>query len=211
MNLPSILPTALALSLLATACAAPASSPAGPGSPSATSPPPSASPRSSPPPSASSDASPSPTASAPVGLTSDPLHLVELRDVRNGATFTLGQLAAEKPLLLEMMAIWCTNCRAQMHRVVEAHEMADFHSVGLDVDATEIGADLRDYAEREGFDWPFAMADRDVAVLLRERFGLQVLNPPNTPMVLLFPDGSVRLLDFGGYSVDELVAQIEAG
>jgi thiol-disulfide isomerase/thioredoxin len=157
------------------------------------------------------EASTAPSESQVAGLTSDPLHTVVLRDVRTGSEFTLGQLAAEKPVLLETMAIWCSSCRAQMHRVVEAHALADFHSVGIDVDASEIGADLKAYVEDQGFDWPFAMADAELAAMLRDRFGNLVLNPPSTPMAILFPDGSIRPLDFGGYSVEALVAELTAG
>ncbi|HUG94700.1 MAG TPA: hypothetical protein VMK30_00995, partial [Pleomorphomonadaceae bacterium] len=70
-------------------------------------------------------------------LDSDPLHAIELFDVNSQTAFTLGALAAERPVLLEMMAIWCTNCRAQQHEVVAAHEIAEFHSVSLDVDPNE--------------------------------------------------------------------------
>ncbi|MGH2455467.1 MAG: TlpA family protein disulfide reductase, partial [Candidatus Limnocylindria bacterium] len=164
-------------------------------------------------------ASPPPTASAvesgggqpsPTALAGDPLHGLVLRDVRDGTEFTLGQLAADKPVLLEAMAIWCTNCRAQMHRVVEAHRMVDFHSVGVDVDPSELAGDLKAYVEAQGFDWPFVMADAELATLLRQHDS-GFLFPPNTPMLLLLPDGSVRPLDFGGYSVDELVAEISGG
>lgn len=161
--------------------------------------------------SAAPDPTGTPAETQDAGLTRDPLHTVVLRDVRNGNEFTLGQLAAEKPVLLETMAIWCTSCRAQMHRVVEAHGIADFHSVGIDVDASEQPADLKAYAEAEGYDWPFAMASAELAGMLRDRFGNQVLNPPSTPMAILFPDGSIRQLDFGGYGVEELVAELGAG
>jgi len=117
-------------------------------------------------------------------------------------------------VLFETMAVWCTNCRAQMHQVIDAHGMADFTSVGLDVDPTELPNDLKQYVEAQGFDWRFATATAEVATQLRERFGSQVLNPPSTPMILFFPDGSVRALDFGrpgGYSAEELAAQIAAG
>lgn len=158
--------------------------------------------------SASASESATATATPAAALASDPLHGIMLTDVRNGTSLTLGQLAAEKPLLLETMAIWCTNCRAQMHRVIEAHGVADFHSVGIDVDPSERAEDLRTYVEREGFDWPFAMADATVADTLRDRLGQAFMFPPNTPMVLLMPDGEVRPLEFGGYSVDELLAEL---
>jgi hypothetical protein len=205
--------TVIASLLLLTACSAGASPEESVGSsPSAVTPAPTASAGETDAQSATASASESATVTATpaAALTSDPLHGIVLTDVRSGATLTLGQLAAEKPLLLETMAIWCTNCRAQMHRVIEAHGVADFHSVGIDVDPSERAEDLRAYVEREGFDWPFAMADATVADTLRDRLGQAFMFPPNTPMVLLMPDGEVRPLEFGGYSVDELLAELGA-
>jgi len=144
-------------------------------------------------------------------LTSDPLHGVELFDVNSETAFTLGDLAAERPVLLEMMAIWCTNCRAQQHEVVAAHDLVEFHSVSLDVDPNERPGDLAAYSADMGFAWRFAMANQTLAAALRDRFGSAVLNPPSTPMVLLFPDGSVRALEFRAYSAAELAAEIAAG
>jgi hypothetical protein len=127
----------------------------------------------------------------------DPLHALVLRDVRSQTEFTLGQLVAERPVLLEPMAIWCVNCRGQQHQVVEAHGLADFHSVSLDVDPNERPEDLAAYADQEGFDWRFAVADADLARLLRERFGSAVLNPPSMPKILFRTDGSVELIGLG--------------
>lgn len=85
---------------------------------------------------------------------------VRLTDVRSGVAFTLGQLAAENdaPILLEPMAIWCSNCRAQQQEVKRAHERGTFVSVSLDVDLSETPGDPARYADGEGFDWHFAMA-----------------------------------------------------
>lgn len=120
-----------------------------------------------------------------------------LRDVRTGAEFTIGELAATRPVLLETMAIWCTNCRGQQHQVVEAHGLAEFDSISLDVDPNERADDLADYAEREGFDWRFAVADAELAKMLRDRFGTAVLNPPSMPKILFRTDGSVGLIGLG--------------
>ena len=142
----------------------------------------------------------------------DPLLTFELVDVRSGATFTLGELAAEKPVLVETMAIWCTTCLAQQGAVVDAHAIADFHSVGIDVDPNERAADLAEYAEREGFDWLFAMADQQLVGLLTERYGFGVTNPPSTPTFVVSTDGSIRALEFGRVrSPEELVAELAAG
>jgi hypothetical protein len=109
------------------------------------------------------------------------------------------------------MAIWCTNCRAQQRQVIAAHELAEFTSVSLDVDPNERPDDLARYSVDNGFNWRFALANQALASTLRDRFGPAVLNPPSTPMVLLFPDGTVRALEFRAYSAEELAAEIAAG
>lgn len=138
----------------------------------------------------------------------DPLLAYELVDVRSGEVFTLGELAVEGPVLLESMAIWCTTCLQQQRQVVEAHELAEFHSVGIDVDPNERPDDLADYAEREGFDWHFAMADAGLIDLLADRFGFAVSNPPSTPTFVVSTDG-IRALEFGRVrSAIELVDEL---
>jgi hypothetical protein len=129
----------------------------------------------------------------------DALLDTRLTDVRSGETFTLGQLAAtEGPVLLEPMAIWCSNCRAQQHEIVRAREANDgFASVSLDVDLSEAPEDLARYADAEGFAWRFAMADADLYRLLQERFGIAATNPPSTPLIVVERDGAVRPLEFG--------------
>ena len=149
---------------------------------------------------------------SPLGaLDSHPLHGIVMVDVRGQAELTLGELAADKPVIVETMAIWCTNCRAQMHQVVAAHELADFHSLSIDVEAYEAPADLAAYAEQEGFDWPFVKADAELATLLRAEFGTAVLNPPSMPKILLRPDGSVELVGLGEeLSAAEIAALVDA-
>ena len=110
--------------------------------PTATSVPPSAS--AAPPeatPSGSAGAATQEPTPTPVAF-DDALLAIELRDVRTGEAFTLGELAADAPVIVETMAIWCTNCRQQMHQVTAAHELAEFHSVSIDVEPTEIAEDL---------------------------------------------------------------------
>lgn len=147
------------------------------------------------------------TASAPGSSDPSALATLVIRDVRSGAEFTLGQLAAERPVLLETMAIWCVNCRGQQHEVVDAHDLADFDSVSLDVDPNERPEDLANYADREGFDWRFAVADAALAQMLRDQFGTAVLNPPSMPKILFRTDGSVELIGIGEQlSASELAA-----
>jgi thiol-disulfide isomerase/thioredoxin len=194
------------MALILVACSAPATEGAGAGdsipASGTTSAP------SSPP--ATARGSAGPASGSPVA--SDPLLDLQLTDVRTGETFTLGALAAEKPVLVETMAIWCTTCRAQQRQVVEAHGQTDFHAVGIDVDPNERAADLAEYAEREGFDWRFVMADAQLVALLTERYGFGVTNPPSTPTFVVTADAGIRALEFGRLrSAEELVAELTAG
>ena len=143
----------------------------------------------------------------------DPLLDATLIDVRSGETFTLSELAGGGPILVEPMAVWCSNCRAQQHEVRRAHEGGDFQSVSLDVDLSETPDALAEYADREGFDWRFAMADATLYRLLQERFGVAATNPPSTPLIVIDADGTIRPLEFGRgtRSAEQLLAEIGAG
>jgi hypothetical protein len=152
---------------------------------------------------------PDPSALPP--LTADSLHAITLTDVRSGEQLTLGQLAAQKPLLLETMAIWCSNCRAQQHNVVAAHNEADFGSISLDVDPGEQPDDLAAYADREGFDWHFAMADASLLGQLRDRFGTAVAVPPGMPKILFRTDGSIELIGLGELYTAQQIADAVGG
>jgi hypothetical protein len=159
-----------------------------------------------------------PTAGATTGssggdLPADPLLAAQLTDVRSGEQFTLANLTSEGPILMEPMAVWCTNCRAQMHEVTRAHDDAHFVSVSLDVDLSETAQDLAAYADREGWDWRFAMASPDLYRLLQDRFGDAATYPPATPLIVIERDGSVRALDFGvgTRSPEQLLAELGLG
>jgi len=114
--------------------------------------------------------------------------------------------AADEPVLLETMAIWCTNCKAQQRNVVDAHALAAFHSISLDVDPNEYPNDLATYADREGFDWRFATANADLVSQLRDRFGTAVAVPPGMPKILFRTDGSVEFIGLGELLSPEQIA-----
>jgi hypothetical protein len=164
----------------------------------------------------STTAAPATTTAASASASSaavDPLLAVALTDVRSGESFTLAELSAEQTVLLEPMAVWCSNCRAQQHEVKRAHGDGEFVSVSVDVDLSESSADLAAYADREGFDWRFAMADADLYRLLQEEFGVAVTNPPSMPLIVIEPGGLVRPLEFGQgtRSAEALLAELEGG
>lgn len=132
----------------------------------------------------------------------------ELTDVATGATFRIADLAG-RTIILETMAIWCTNCRAQQGDVqvaLQAFDPARVAFVVIDVDPNETGDALKAYRERNGFTGTYAVASGDLARSLAAEFGDQVLNPPSTPMIAIGTDGRVTLTKYGHKSPDEIAA-----
>jgi hypothetical protein len=150
---------------------------------------------------------------APRGIVLDqPWATAPLVDVSTGASFQIADHAG-KVIILETMAIWCSNCRAQQRDVKTALGELPTESVVyvvLDVDPNEDGASLADYREQEGFEGRYAIAGTPVARALAAEFGDQVLNPPSTPIVFIGTDGRVTLTEFGHKSPDELVSLARA-
>jgi hypothetical protein len=82
-------------------------------------------------------------------------------------------------------------------------------TLSLDIDPNERAEDLSEYARREGFDWRFAVAPREVTRSLAATFGDQVLSPPSTPLIVLGPDGDVVEQHIGIKVAGELAALFE--
>ncbi len=206
----------VAATLALGACAAASPSPASPAPTAPASVPPAATPAATPvatdpatpPPAASAAPSPSPAAALEA-----PWATAELVDVATGEAFTIaGLLAAGRPVIVETMAIWCTNCLAQQKRIEEALERGEPGAaayVVLTVDPAEDASKLARYREVNGFDGMYAVADREVARALAADFGDQVLNPPATPVVVISPSGRVTLTGYGPKSVDDIAALVE--
>jgi thiol-disulfide isomerase/thioredoxin len=161
-----------------------------------------------PPPAASAALSPSPAAALEA-----PWATAELVDVATDEAFTIaGLLAAGRPVIVETMAIWCTNCLAQQRRIEEALERGEPGAaayVVLTVDPAEDASKLARYRELNGFDGMYAVAGREVARALAADFGDQILNPPSTPVVVISPSGRVTLTGYGPKSVDDIAALVE--
>jgi hypothetical protein len=115
-------------------------------------------------------------------------------------------------IVLETMAVWCTNCLGQQQRIEEALGRVDRSTVAyvvLTVDPSEDASRLAAYRAQHAFDGLYAVAGRDLSRALAADFGDQVLNPPSTPVVLISPSGKVTLTPFGGKSVDQIVSLVE--
>ncbi|MBI4926871.1 MAG: TlpA family protein disulfide reductase [Anaerolineae bacterium] len=135
-----------------------------------------------------------------------------LTNVRSDETFTIADFKG-KVVLVETMAIWCSNCKKQQNEVKALHEALgvnkDLVSIGLDIDPNENAADLKAYTDSNGFDWVYAVAPADVINEISSLYGNQFINPPSTPMLIIDRKGEVHTLPFGIKSADELKAFLE--
>jgi len=136
----------------------------------------------------------------------------ELVDVQTGEAFTVNEFAG-KVVLVETMAMWCPNCLVQANEVRKMHDLLgnpeDLVSVSLDVDVNEDAASLKEYSEKYGFEWHFAVAPLEVARALGNLYSAQYLNPPISPMLVIDREGEVHLLEYGRKSAESLVEILE--
>ncbi len=152
-------------------------------------------------------------ADAPFELADTPAWFsAALTDVQSGQTFSIDDYRG-KVVLLETLAIWCTNCKKQQTQVKALHEALgadpDLVSIGLDIDPNENAGDLKAYTAANGFDWIYAVAPVEVSREISSLYGDQFLNPPSTPMLVVDRNGQVHLLPFGIKSAQELQEFLE--
>jgi cytochrome oxidase Cu insertion factor (SCO1/SenC/PrrC family) len=135
-----------------------------------------------------------------------------LTDVNRGQPFTIAGYQG-KVVLVETLAVWCSNCLKQQREVLALHEALgerdDFVSVGIDIDLNESAEQLKDHAGRNGFDWVYAIATPEVARAISDLYGVNFLNPPSTPMLIIDRHGQAHPLPFGIKSASDLQAALE--
>ena len=133
-------------------------------------------------------------------------------NVNTGEAFTINDYRG-KVVLVETLAMWCSNCKKQQEQVKVLHELLgmndDLISIGLDIDTNENAADLKTYVERNGFDWVYAVASEEVTRDIANLYGAQFLNPPSTPILIIDRKGEAHPLPFGIKSAEELKSYIE--
>ena len=135
-----------------------------------------------------------------------------LTNVQTGTAFTINDLKG-KVVLVETMAIWCSNCKKQQGQVKALHELlgerADFVSLGLDIDPNENSDALKNYIDSNAFDWYYAVPSADVSREIAALYGDQFLNPPSTPMLIIDRKGVAHPLPFGLKSADDLLKALQ--
>ena len=137
---------------------------------------------------------------------------VSMTNVNTGEAFTINDLKG-KVVLVETMAVWCSNCFKQQTQVKILHsklgERDDFVSLGLDIDPNEDASKLKGFVEKNSFDWMYAISPSEVSRELSSLYGGQFLNPPSTPMLIIDRHGEAHPLPFGIKSSDDLLAMLQ--
>jgi thiol-disulfide isomerase/thioredoxin len=136
----------------------------------------------------------------------------QFTDATSGEPFSISGFKG-KVVLVETMAMWCSNCMKQQIQVKELHsllgERDDFIGIGIDVDPNEDLVRLANYVEKNGFHWLYGVAPAEVLAGIQDSLGGQFLNPPSTPIVLFDKDGLAHPLPFGLKSASDLLSFVE--
>ena len=135
--------------------------------------------------------------------------MIEVTDT-GGETFSMADLQG-RPVLVENMATWCSNCASQLEKTQEAAERAgeDAVVIALSVETDLDVATLADYQEKNGFtNIRFAVMSPEMLAAMDDAFGTTALNPPSTPKVVISADGVPGELTTGGASPDEILATL---
>ncbi len=137
---------------------------------------------------------------------------VSLTNVNTGESFKIADFAG-KVVLVENLAMWCSNCMKQQEQVKILHETlgmdSDLVSIGFDIDPNENAEDLKKYTDSNGFNWIYAVVPQEVSKEIGNLYGANFLNPPNTPIFIVDRKGDVHPMPFGIKSAEEIKAFID--
>ena len=136
-----------------------------------------------------------------------------LYDVQSGKNFKVSDFSG-KVVLIETMAVWCSNCYQQQKQIEGLHQSMgdnpDFVSLSLDIDSSEDSDTLKKYVDANPqFDWLYAVSPQDLTRTIGNDYGAQFLNPPSTPILILDRHGVAHPLPFGIKSADDLMKAVQ--
>jgi len=126
----------------------------------------------------------------------------ELTTVRGDESFSIAALSA--PVVIQSFAVWCPKCQRQSEELAGLGDSVTV--VGLNTDPNEDAEKVRTHAERNGFDWRFAVSPSGMTESLIDAFGTTVTNAPSTPVIVSCGDGRAEFMSGGIRSTNELRA-----
>jgi thiol-disulfide isomerase/thioredoxin len=136
----------------------------------------------------------------------------DLTDINTGVVFRVEDFSG-KVVLVETMAVWCSNCLRQQKEVARLHDLVggrdDLISIGIDIDPNEDVPKLTDFVKNNGFDWRYVVASDELINDISALYGTQYINPPSTPMFIIDRQGAVHQLPFGVKSAESLLDALQ--
>jgi thiol-disulfide isomerase/thioredoxin len=119
---------------------------------------------------------------------------VELEDVTSGEQFTVAGI--DEPVFVHPFAVWCSTCKRQNDELDSFQQTNDREVVQLNIGAGENTDDVTEYARQNGYAprARFAVAPSGVSGALADEFGPAAVSPPQSPVILVCPDGTTAEL-----------------
>lgn len=136
----------------------------------------------------------------------------ELKDVATGETFKISDFS-DKPVLLESFAVWCPTCTRQQRVTKNLEEEVgnSIVSISIDTDPNEDEARVQKHIDDNGFNWYYVVAPIEFTRSLIDQFGIDIVNAPSAPMVLICDGQKARQLGSGVKSVETLKLEVSLG
>jgi len=134
---------------------------------------------------------------------------IELTNARSGETFSLADFAG-KVVFVEPMATWCTDCTVQERQMAAARQRLNNEDVvfmSLSIEFID-DAQLAQYADDNGFEFLFAVANEQILSALIGQFGRTVTVAPATPHFTIAPDGTISGLRTGQPDSEAIIAEV---
>jgi len=137
---------------------------------------------------------------------------IELRDVATGESFRVSDFS-DKPVLLESFAVWCPTCTKQQRVTKKLEEEVgdSIVSISIDTDPNEDEARVQKHIDDNGFSWYYAISPIEFTQSLIDQFGIDIVNAPSAPMVLICDGEKARQLGSGVKSVEKLKEEVARG
>jgi hypothetical protein len=119
------------------------------------------------------------------------------QDARTGETLTVAE--ADGPVVLHTFATWCSICHSQQQNLDTLHERRgdEVTMVDLTIDENDNPDDVAAHADNNGFDWRFGVAPAEMTGSLVDDIGDRVVFAPQSPVIVVCPDGTAEALGKG--------------
>jgi len=135
-----------------------------------------------------------------------------LSNARSGEKVSINDFKG-KVVLVETFTSMCPKCDEQQAQVKALQTgmgmNPDLVFIALGIDPMENAANLKNYADRNGFDWIFTVSSDAVAAEIGSTYGQMFLDPASAPILVIDRKGQAHPMPFGVKSADDLAKFIE--